>query len=85
MAKDDFAGQMHGLLAPTDDFELVVPDDGHDLPRLPRRLWVAESGNLVVTNRGGDTVTIPVEAGQEVPIRPHRVLESTTATVVALY
>lgn len=83
--RDEYPGQMGGLLAPTDDFEVVTPDDENDLPRLPRRLWVAESGNLVVTNRDGDTVTIPVEAGQEVPIRPHRVLEATDATVVALY
>lgn len=85
MAKDDFAGQMGGLLAPTDDFELVTPSDTDDLPRLPRRIWVADSGNLVVHNRAGDTVTIPVLAGQDVPIRPKRVLAATDATVVALY
>lgn len=85
MAKDDFAGQMGGLLAPTDDFELVVPDDDNDLARLPRRIWVAESGDLVAHNRDGASITIPVLAGQDVPIRPRRVLEGTTATVVALY
>ncbi len=82
---DNFPGQMGGLLAPTDDFEVIVPDDDNDLAKLPRRVWAATDGNAVVHNKDGDTVTIPVLAGQDVPIRPRRVLETSTATLVALY
>ncbi len=85
MATDRFPGQMEGLSSSTDDFEVIVPDDDNDLARLPRRLWVTADGNLVCHNGAGDSVTLAVLAGQEVPIRPHRVLETTTATVVALY
>lgn len=85
MPQDNYPGQSSGINAPSDDFDLIVPDNNNDLPALPKRLWIAADGNLVCHNKHGDSVTIPVLAGQEVPVRPKRVLETTTATVLALF
>jgi hypothetical protein len=86
MARDDYPGQKASILAPSDDFEVITPDDDADLVRLPKYLQIgASGGTLAVKNRAGDTVSFPVAAGQVVRIRPHRVLETTDADVIAVY
>jgi hypothetical protein len=85
MAQNEYPGQ-GGLLAPSDDFAAVTPDDDADLERLPKYLVIGETGGaLVVKNAAGDTVTFDVAAGQRVDIRPHRVMEATVADVLAVY
>lgn len=72
-------------ITPSRSFYVVTPDDDTDLPMQPKGLWIAEDGNLTVKNAAGQTVgPYAVVAGQIVPISPARVLETTTATVVAL-
>ena len=84
--RDEYPGQGAGLLAPTDDFEVVTPSDTVDLVRLPKYLQIgATGGALAVRNGSGVTVTFNVVAGQVVKIRPHRVLLATVATVIAVY
>ena len=85
MARNEYPGQ-GGLMAPSDDFEAVTPDDDVDLERLPKYLQIgATGGALVMHNGSGETVTFEVEAGQVVMVRPHRILETTVAEVIAVY
>lgn len=85
MPDDSFPGQMRGIVAPTDDFDVVTPSNTTDLARLPRKLWAATPGDVSVHNKDGGVVTFTVLGGHEIPIRPRRVLEATTATLIALY
>lgn len=64
----------------------VTPDDDSDLAALPQALWIGGVGDLVVKMPSGDVTFEAVAAGTLLPIRPIRVLEATTATlIVALY
>ena len=69
--------------------EAVTPDDGVDLPKGCRALYVGGAGNLVVIfDKDTSSVTLTgVTAGSVLPVRIKRVLATgTTATViVALY
>lgn len=65
----------------TDAFA-VTPDDDTDLATLPQALWVGGAGNLTVTMPSGDVTFTAVAAGTELKIRPIRVKESTTATLI---
>lgn len=73
---------------PGGSFAAVVPADGSDLAGgACRAVMVLTDG--VLEFRGADEVsgshTIPVLAGQMWPIRVIRILEDTTATVLAVY
>lgn len=67
----------------------VTPDDDADLPNGPcKALLVAADGDLEIVaqeDEGAGALTIPVVAGQYILVRVRRVMEATTATVVALY
>ena len=69
--------------------EAVTPDDGTDLPRGCRALYVGGTGTLaLVLDKDAATVSfVGVVAGSVLPIRTKRVLSTgTTATnIVALY
>lgn len=71
---------------PADHAELVTPNDSTDLDVTPRALLIAVEGDLRVTTRGGQTLTMAVPAGI-VPIRVSRVFATgTTATgITALW
>ncbi|TMV05598.1 hypothetical protein FGK63_16275 [Ruegeria sediminis] len=60
----------------------IVPDDGTDLPALPRALMVTVGGDVAVQFRDGATLTLPgLTPGVIYPLRPVRVLATgTTAT-----
>lgn len=60
----------------------VTPDDDTDLDILPTALWVGGAGNLTVTMPSGDVTFTAVAAGTQLNIRPTRVKESTTATLI---
>ena len=69
-------------------FADVTPSDSSDLPGGPcRAIMVVADGDLEF--RGAEeesgSHTIPVVAGQMWPIRVRRVLDGTTATVLAVY
>lgn len=88
MAKDGFAGQDGGLIAPAHRWVAITPDDDNDLAEVPKALAIGATGGALVC-RGADGVdaTFYVDPGQVLPIRPHRVLDSgTDATpIIALY
>ncbi|WP_239024916.1 spike base protein, RCAP_Rcc01079 family [Sphingomonas corticis] len=73
------------LTAPADDLFAIVPSDTVDLATVPKALYCAVAGNVALRGTGNTTITIPVVAGQIVPIRARRVMATgTTATMVGL-
>jgi hypothetical protein len=58
----------------------VVPDDGTDLPTLPRALMVSGSGDVAVVFRDGSQMTLPgLVPGVIYPVRVMRVLATGTS------
>ena len=85
---DPFASQTPSLVSAFENGFAVTPSDGSDQPQVCRGIWVGSAGNLAVTTRGGNTITlVGVAAGTLLPIRATRILATgTTATnIVALY
>lgn len=75
-------------ISPGRNLRVVTPDNDADLPDgACKSLWVTADGDLtVIAQDDTDPVTIPVLAGQCIPIRARRVLATgTTATLVAIY
>jgi hypothetical protein len=69
----------------SDNFAEITPNDDADLSWPPRYLIVETSGDLVVHNRAGVSVTVPVQAGH-VALRPRRVLEtSSVGTIIGCW
>ncbi|WP_217430234.1 spike base protein, RCAP_Rcc01079 family [Sphingomonas bacterium] len=67
------------------DVLAVVPSDTVPLAVAPKALLVTVAGNLALKGASGVAITIPVTAGQLLPVQPVYVLAAgTTATVVAL-
>lgn len=86
---NDFSGYADTPSAPARSIRAVTPDDDADLPDgVCKSIYVLTDGNLeLVAERDDvdDAVTVPVTAGMIVPVRARRVMEDTTATVLALY
>ena len=61
-------------------FYSITPSDSVELSPRPRAIMVGGAGNLVARNGKDQDITIPVVAGQIVPIKAKRVLAATTAT-----
>lgn len=61
-------------------FYSITPSDTAELKPRPRAIMVGGAGNLVAKNIKGTEVTIPVVAGQIVPIKATHVMASTSAT-----
>lgn len=61
-------------------FYTITPSDTAELRPRPRAIMVGGAGNLVAKNVKGTQVTIPVVAGQIVPIKTSFVMAATTAT-----
>lgn len=79
---DQYDSYDTGLTGPlTGGFD-VTPDDGVDLPSLPRALMVSGGGDLAVVLKDGSTLTLPgLAAGVIYAIRTVRILATgTTAT-----
>lgn len=73
---------------PGESTAAVTPDDDVDLPDgACRALLVTAAGDVEFRAAGNTSgsVTVALEAGDILPIRVRRVLEDTTATVVAIY
>ncbi|WJR67242.1 hypothetical protein QTA58_00260 [Neorhizobium sp. CSC1952] len=74
------------VLGPASNAEAVTPSDSTDLTHVSRGLYVGVAGDISVIMRGGQTVTISVQAGLH-PLAVSRVRASgTTATgIVAIW
>lgn len=74
-----------GLNASADQVFAITKHDTNPLATVPKALLCTVSGNLVLKGTGSEAVTIPVTAGQIIPIRARYVLATgNTATVVGL-
>jgi hypothetical protein len=81
---DPFKSNAPGLSSPATRHYTVTPAD-EDLPIIPRALFIAESGDVVIRDWNDDDVTYPLEAGAIIPFRGKQVRTGTTATVIAWY
>ena len=79
---DQFENFHTGLNSPIEGGFDITPDDANDLPSVTRALMVTSEGNVAVSLRNGDTITLPgLTPGVIYPLRITRVLASgTTAT-----
>lgn len=85
---DKFSDLPTTLIAPGRDAAPIVPDDGADLPVLPRALYVGQGGTVAVRMAGGQDVSFEgVPGGTVLPVRARRVRASgtTAAAIVALW
>lgn len=73
-----------GVMAPTNVFAAITPNDSADLPTPARSIYVGGTGNVVVKNAAGASVTFTaVPAGTILPIATARVMATgTTATLL---
>ena len=60
---DPYGSVASGMDSPASSAEAITPNDSADLTTIPRALLIASAGNLKVTMKGGQTVTLPVVAG----------------------
>lgn len=83
----DFMSFADTPVSPARSIRSVTPDDDNDLPDgVCKSVYVLTDGNLEVLAADDSTaVTLPVTAGMRVPVMAKRILEATTATVVAFY
>lgn len=82
-----FGALTTGREGPADHAVIVVPNDGTDLQYVARALLLNAAGTVRVTTRGGETVSLPLQAGYN-PISVSRVHATGTAagiTIVALW
>jgi len=82
MPTDRYDKHASSLMAPADDGFAITPNDGADLTRTPRSIYVGGAGNIALITSKGTTVTFTgLAAGSVLPIRANRVLATgTTAT-----
>jgi len=83
---DPFASFNPGLTSPAIHAALVAVSDTTDLPTTARALYIGTVGDIVLTTKGGETVTLIAVRGL-LPISVSRVFNTgTTATsIVALW
>jgi len=74
------------VLGPASNAAEITPNDSTDIGHVSRALYVGAGGTMKVTMRGGQSVTITVEAGLH-PLAVSRVWATgTTATgIVAVW
>ena len=79
---DTFGDFQSGLSSPVQGGFDITPTDAGDLPQVTRALMVASAGDIAVTLKNGDTITLPgLTPGVIYPIRAVRVWATgTTAT-----
>ena len=81
-AVDQFAQHSLGLESPVSNAVVVTPDNDNDLSFVTRGIMVSVSGDVAVTTKAGNDVTLPaLAAGIIHPFRVSRIKSTgTTAT-----
>lgn len=69
---------------PADMFDVVAPSDSAFLPWLTREIHIPADGNLAVVRPDGVSKTIPVLAGQVIPIQVGKILATGTSGITSL-
>lgn len=75
---DRFNSHAPELDSPANDAFLITPDDGTDLAEIPRAILVGTGGNLRVTTKTGNTLTIPNVPAGTLSLRVTRVFATDT-------
>ena len=79
--EDRYGSNATGLTSPATRHFSITPSDTLDLAIRPRALRFNTTGTVVVQDALGTQITYNVAAGEVLPIRPARVMETgTTAT-----
>jgi hypothetical protein len=84
---DEFRSFATGLNSPAQDADVIIPNDGQDLPSATRAIYVATDGDVRATFVGGTTVTlVGLRGGVTYPFRLSRVwtTETTSTGLVGL-
>lgn len=80
---DPFAGSASGLSGPVTRHFAIEPSDEDDLAIRPRALVFETDGDAVLRDEAGTDVTYSRYAGDILPVRAVRVLETgTTAALI---
>lgn len=69
---------------PADMFVACTPSDDTTYDPPPNGIWVGVTGDLVIEGRDGGQVSLTVPAGSLLPLRPRKVLASTSASEIIL-
>lgn len=78
---DRFSGYTDSPQAPARQAFTITPHDSNVIDPLPKAILCGGAGNIVLKAvDSAGTVTIPVQAGQQLDIRAEKVLTGTTAT-----
>ena len=84
MSKDRFGLAEEGLDSPCTEQYTITPGTNY-LAQIPRCLYIAVAGNLVIEDSRGVQITyVGVDTGI-FPFRAARVLSGTTATVIGWF
>ena len=76
---DKFQQYQPGLSSPVQGGFDVTPDDATDLPEVTRALMVSAAGDVTVTLKNGDQITLPgLAPGVIYPVRAIRVWATDT-------
>lgn len=79
VVKDNFPYASAGVYS---DAYVVAKSDVNDLDPKPQALWIGGSGNLVLEMPSGDVTLTAVPAGVKIEVRPIKVKDATTATLI---
>lgn len=75
---DEFANFAKGLNSPATKHFVILPDDTADLPILPRVIYCASAGSVVIRDSDGVELTYTMESGDRLDFRGVRVLATGT-------
>ncbi|MEM8547172.1 MAG: hypothetical protein AAGF46_03310 [Pseudomonadota bacterium] len=78
---DEFADFTKGLTSPATRHFAIVPDDNSDLPLLPRVIYCAAAGTIVVRDAQGNDLPYVLSAGDRLEFRGVRVLNTGTTGI----
>ena len=79
---DNFVQVSKSMESPATRHYAITPNDSTPMANRPRALYVLTTGNLVLQDELGTSLTYPVVAGQVVTFRALYVKTASTATVV---
>lgn len=75
---DEFQSFTKGLTSPATKHFAITPDDDTDLPVLPRVIYCAADGTIVVRDESGVDLSYTMIAGDRLDFRAVRVLAAGT-------
>lgn len=81
--EDNFSSLTKGLTSPATRHFAIVPDDGADLPSLPRAVYCEAAGTMAMVDADGVELSYTLAQGQVVIFRGVRI--KATGTTALLY